>query len=148
LALVLDIDETSLSNYDNLVARDFANDKQSIERAMLAADAPPIEPTLKLYQTALKHHIAVFFVTGRNPSLKKATENNLKRAGYITWSGLYFKSDQYHQKSVVPFKANARKVIEQQGYTVIASIGDQHSDLKGGYAEKTFKLANPYYYIP
>jgi hypothetical protein len=27
-------------------------------------------------------------------------------------------------------------------------LGDQNSDLTGGYAERGFKLPNPYYYLP
>jgi hypothetical protein len=27
-------------------------------------------------------------------------------------------------------------------------MGDQESDLSGGYAEKTFKLPNPVYFLP
>jgi len=27
-------------------------------------------------------------------------------------------------------------------------MGDQESDLRGGYAEKTFKLPNPVYFLP
>jgi len=27
-------------------------------------------------------------------------------------------------------------------------VGDQFSDLKGGFADKGFKLPDPYYYIP
>jgi len=35
-----------------------------------------------------------------------------------------------------------------KGYTIIANIGDQYSDLVGGYAEGEFKLPDPMYYIP
>ena len=35
--------------------------------------------------------------------------------------------------------------ITADGYTIIANLGDQESDLAGGYAEKTFKLPNPFY---
>jgi hypothetical protein len=35
-----------------------------------------------------------------------------------------------------------------EGYTILLSMGDQRSDLEGGYAERTFKLPNPYYWIP
>ncbi len=38
--------------------------------------------------------------------------------------------------------------IEAEGYVIIANIGDQTSDLIGGYAEKTFKLPNPLYLAP
>ena len=38
--------------------------------------------------------------------------------------------------------------IEQQGYTIIANIGDQPSDLDGGFSEQTYLLPNPFYRIP
>ena len=38
--------------------------------------------------------------------------------------------------------------IAERGYTIIFSMGDQDSDLAGGYAERTFKLPNPVYYLP
>lgn len=148
LAIVLDIDETSLSNYRTFAAHHFIETKQQIHQDMLAANAKAIIPTLQLYHDAYKQGVAVFFVTGRRTSEKNATIKNLKRAGYENWTGLYLKPENYHQPSVIPFKSSVRKIIASQGYTIIASIGDQYSDLKGGYAEKTFKLPNPYYYIP
>jgi predicted secreted acid phosphatase len=148
LAIVLDIDETSLSNYRTFSAHQFVETKQQIHQDMLAANAQPIIPTLQLYNDAYKQDVAVFFVTGRRISEKNATIKNLKKAGYEHWTGLYLKPENYHQPSVIPFKSSVRKMIASQGYTIIASIGDQYSDLKGGYAEKTFKLPNPYYYIP
>jgi hypothetical protein len=53
-----------------------------------------------------------------------------------------------HFASVVDFKAPERRKITEQGYTIVLSLGDQESDLKGGYAERTFKLPNPVYYLP
>jgi len=148
LAIVLDIDETSISNYDKLVAREFGGSHAQIHREILEANSPAIKPMQTFYETALKHGVAVFFVTGRKDSERRATEKNLKRAGYHDWSGLYLKPNNYKQASVIPFKSKTREAISRKGYTVIASIGDQYSDLKGGSAEKTFKLPNPYYYIP
>lgn len=148
LAIVLDIDETSLSNYDNMLARDFAGSQKRIHNDMLAANAPAIKPMLKLYQEAQKNNVAIFFVTGRVSSEKQATAENLKSAHYTNWAGLYVRPDGYTKKSIVPYKSQTRSAITKQGYTIIASIGDQKSDLIGGFAEKTFKLPNPYYYIP
>ena len=148
LAIVLDIDETSISNYNNIVEHDFANEKQQIERHILAADAPAIKPMLSLYNTALKHHVAVFFVTGRTTDLQAATRKNLLFAGYKGWAGLYLQPKDLKKSSISTFKAATRHAISNKGYTIIESIGDQQSDLTGGYAEKTFKLPNPYYYIP
>ncbi len=148
LAIVLDIDETSLSYYNYIVAHDFTYNKKVWEHELQTTDAPAIKPMLSLYHDAQQHDVAVFFVTGRTQSMQKATERNLKSAGYQNWAELYLKPNNYKQPSAIPYKAQARADITKKGYTIIASLGDQKSDLIGGYAEKTFKLPNPYYYIP
>lgn len=148
LAIVLDIDETTLSNYDHLVSHDFAYDKQTWDQHIMDANGSVIKPMLSFYNTALQQHVTVFFVTGRTESLAHATQKNLTSSGYKTWTGIYFKPEQYNQTSIATFKTQTRHDITKKGYTIIESIGDQQSDLTGGYAEKTFKLPNPYYYIP
>lgn len=148
LALVLDIDETSISNYQKMVKRNFQADQQQIHAEILKANSPAIKPMLSLYKDALKHGIQVFFVTGRNESERRATQLNLTKAGYSNWSGLYLRPQNYSEKSIIPFKSQTRALIAKQGYTIVASIGDQYSDIKGGYAEKGFKLPNPFYYLP
>lgn len=148
LALVLDIDETSLSNYNQMAKRDFKDNKKQIKQEMLAANAPAIQPTLALYKEAIHQGIRVFFVTGRGEYTRKATETNLTKAGYKNWSGLYLRPNQYNASSIIPFKSKARALISKQGYTIVASIGDQLSDINGGYVLKGFKLPNPYYYLP
>ena len=43
---------------------------------------------------------------------------------------------------------NARAKIAAQGFTIIANVGDQPSDLAGGCVERAFLLPNPFYRIP
>ena len=148
LALILDIDETSLSNYDKMVQRNFTGNKEQIHKEILAANDPVIQPTLALYKEAIIHGVKVFFVTGRKESEREATEKNLINAGYSNWSGLYMRPDNYALPSIIPFKSQTRAMISKQGYTIIAAIGDQYSDFRGGYTLKGFKLPNPYYYLP
>ncbi len=148
LAVVLDIDETSLSNYEYMIKRDFTGTKEQFHNDVLEASAPAIKPTLALYEEAMRYGIKVFFVTGRSQEEKDATQENLIRAGYTQWAGLYLRPDNYQDKSIVAFKSQTRKLISEKGYVILATIGDQCSDLKGGYAEKGFKLPNPYYYLP
>ena len=50
--------------------------------------------------------------------------------------------------STIEVKSETRKYIESLGYDIKANFGDQFSDLSGGYADKTFKLPNPMYYLP
>jgi predicted secreted acid phosphatase len=147
LAIVLDIDETSLSNYASLVKRDFADEPARVHKDMLKADAEVIKPMLNLYNNALKHNIHVFFVTGRSRQERKATITNLHKAGYRNWSGLYLKPWP-SKESARQYKTRTRAEITKKGYFIIATIGDQYSDIQGGYACKGFKLPNPFYYIP
>ena len=48
----------------------------------------------------------------------------------------------------IQYKSGTRAYIESQGYDIVADFGDQFSDLLGGYADKTFKMPNPNYYLP
>jgi predicted secreted acid phosphatase len=50
--------------------------------------------------------------------------------------------------ATIAYKSGTRAYIESQGYDIVASFGDQFSDLLGGYADKTFKMPNPNYYLP
>jgi len=147
LAVVLDIDETSLSNYAYMKKIDFARNTQRLRPYLFLADSAPIKPTLKLFKLAIRNNVSVFFITGRNETIRSATINNLNNAGYSGWKALYFKPSTYQANSVVAYKSEIRKKITEEGYDIVVNIGDQTSDLEGGYAERSFKLPNPYYFV-
>jgi predicted secreted acid phosphatase len=48
----------------------------------------------------------------------------------------------------IQYKSGTRAYIESQGYEIVGDFGDQFSDLEGGFADKTFKMPNPNYYLP
>ncbi len=148
LAVVLDIDETTLSNYLFMKEHSFGGTLKEFDTNLNKHFLPVIKPMQALYHFAKQNKVAVFFVTGRRANVKEATIKNLKKSGYNHWQALYFKPKNYAQSSVIPYKAGIRKQIEEKGYTIVESIGDQESDLLGGYTEKTYKLPNPFYYIP
>ena len=156
--LVLDIDDTALTNWEVIKADDFGriiNGPCTVLpegpcgwAAWDFGKAPAIVPTLTLFRQARALNIAVFFITGR-PELQRAgTEQNLRNAGYEGYSGLYMVPEGRHYPSAADFKAPVRAAIEAAGYTIITNMGDQPSDLAGGHAEKTFLLPNPFYRIP
>jgi acid phosphatase len=157
-AIVLDIDETSLTNWPNLDANDFGFIKGgqcSLQPAhacgfdawIRKGTAPKIDATLNLFNAVRAKQVAVFFVTGRRDSQRRVTVRNLKRAGYKGWTGLMTRPDGDKDKSIVPFKSGRRAMIQDKGYTIIANIGDQKSDLDGEYADCKFKMPNPFYLI-
>jgi hypothetical protein len=145
-ALVLDIDETSLSNYSAISADNFTFGPQSQAEATNEIGTA-IAPTLDLFNTAKQNGVAVFFITGRRENTRAHTESNLKREGYNGWQQLVLKPDASTQ-TTVQYKSGARAAIEQQGYRIVANVGDQYSDLAGGHEDVGFKLANPFYFLP
>jgi acid phosphatase len=156
-AIVLDIDETSLSNWPAYRANgwsritagacDLERGPCGIRAWQSTGASKALVPTLGLAKRASELGVAVFFITGRPPELYGATEANLRREGY-QFTGLVLQPPGVTFKSAVDFKAPERRKIAEQGYTIILSMGDQNSDLLGGYAEKTFKLPNPVYFLP
>jgi acid phosphatase len=158
-ALVLDIDETALSNWEVIRRDDFGRPIGG--PCDLAIDAPcgwaawdqlgrdpPIEPTLRVFQQARALNVAVFFITGRPENQRAATERNLLAAGYGGYAKLYMVPNDSHFASAADFKAPIRAEIERQGYTIIENMGDQPSDLIGGHAERKFLLPDPFYRVP
>jgi predicted secreted acid phosphatase len=158
-ALVLDIDETALSNWEILKRDDFG--RPIAGPCDLATDAPcgwaawdqlgrdpAIAPTLQVFQRARALNVAVFFITERPENQRAATERNLAAVGYDGYAKLYMVPDDARFVSAVDFKAPIRAEIERVGYTIIANMGDQPSDLLGGHAERDFLLPDPFYRVP
>ena len=157
LAIVLDIDETALSNLPSFRANDWGfvipgpcdlpRGPCGLIAWIAMARAEPIKPVLTLARLARERGVAVFFLTGRPERRRAATERNLQAAGY-EWTGVLLKPDALNTQSAVEFKAPERKKLVDQGYTIIVNMGDQMSDLEGGFAERTYKLPNPFYLVP
>lgn len=153
LAIVLDIDETSLSNWQQIKAS-YAIPKNTgdilpkelLKKLTEQFNDPAIQPTLKLYQFAEKNHVTVFFITGRYNSDREATEDNLRRVGFTKWQQLTMKKPADMKLVTYKYKSAARKRITAQGYDIVLNVGDQYSDLQGGYADYQFKIPDPFYY--
>jgi hypothetical protein len=90
----------------------------------------------------------VFFITGRPENQRAATERNLVAAGYAGYAKLYMVPNGAHFASAADFKAPIRAEIERAGYTIVANVGDQPSDLLGGHAQRKFLLPDPFYRVP
>lgn len=150
LAVVFDIDETSLSNWDEIQSLLLVMSLGAEVKVGLSESDPPLQPTLDLYRLARQNGYQVFFITGRSdtPENRRITEENLRKAGYSNWKALYLKPVTYNQPSVVPYKSGVRKKITESGFRIVLNVGDQYSDLAGGYTERTLKLPNPFYFIP
>ena len=145
-AIVFDVDETVLSNYSAIVADGFVYGPKSQAEAVDEIGVA-IKPSLDLYNLARSKGITVFFITGRPEAQRAPTEHNLQREGFTDYQQAILKPAGF-TGTTVAYKAGARAAIEQQGYHIVASVGDQYSDLAGGHEDRAFKLPNPFYYLP
>ncbi len=164
LAIVFDIDETVLSNMPAILANDFAWNTRSpcefdasgkivspacgLGPWINAARGEALAPMRALYDLAIAKNIAVVFLTGRPVSMTDVSEKNLKAAGFLKYEQLILKPATPAFANLAAFKTDARRRITEQGFTIAANVGDQQSDLDGGFAERTFKVPNPFYFNP
>jgi len=157
-ALVMDLDETSLTNWPNLAADDFGFIADGacdvlpagpcgFNRWILKSGAEAIEPARKLFKLAKENGVAVIFITGRPDSQRDATIINLDHVGYDGWTELHTRPDR-DEGTVQQYKTKERIKVEDEGYTIIADVGDQMSDIDGGHSGCPFKVPNPFYFIP
>jgi predicted secreted acid phosphatase len=146
LAIIFDIDETTLSNLAHIQDYDYGYNEKVWHEWVASARATAILPVQTIYENAIRQNVAVFFVTARTESQRPGTEKNLREVGYDRLAGIFFKRDTSEDPSRL-YKTGVRIQIESQGYIIIANVGDQKSDLAGGHAERTFKLPNPFYIV-
>jgi acid phosphatase len=142
-AVVLDIDETALSNLGCLEDADFQVAGLAVCVATgTSAKVPAADAFVRLAQ---RHHVTVFFVTGAPEQLCDSRAANLRAAGIRGRFSLTCKPADYAQDSLVPFKSSTRAAIQRRGYTILLNVGDQRSDLAGGHARRTVLVPNPFY---
>jgi predicted secreted acid phosphatase len=145
LAVVFDVDDTLLSNYEHKLETDFSQNINLINECQKKAQMPSLNPVKELYDFAKEKGLYIFIITGRKIDLKDPTINNLNFAGLSGWSQIFFDDSNY--STTADYKIAMRKQIANDGYSIIVNIGDQKSDLQGGFSEKTFKLPNYIYLI-
>ena len=146
LAIVFDLDETLFSNLVHIMANDYGYVPKVWDAWVAKGQSPAMIPVQTIYDTARRGKIDIFIVTGRRETDRVATERNLREVGYEGWSKIFYKPESNEQPpGMAGFKTDIRRKLMQGGFTIVANVGDQASDLSNGYAERTFKLPNPFY---
>ncbi|MFJ3321334.1 MULTISPECIES: HAD family acid phosphatase [unclassified Curtobacterium] len=164
-AIVLDADDTTLWTYDMEVAdMHFVFDPARQDEWVQDERFPATPSMVGFVNRAQSLGFTVFGLTGRNDDQKAATVQNLSKVGYTAftqdrfftkWTGVGASQQPSYitcataKCTTVEYKALTRKHIEQDlGYDIALNVGDQWSDLQGGYADRSVKLPNPTYYLP
>jgi acid phosphatase len=144
--LVLDVDDTSLSNYECLRAVGFDRPAAG-DSCARSASLPAIPQIRSLFRLARSRGVAVVFLTGRRERLRRATVRNLRAAGYRGRWRLFMRPNRQPAARRDGWKARVRRSLVRRGARIVANVGDQRSDLDGGWARRRFKLPNPMYVI-
>jgi predicted secreted acid phosphatase len=141
--VVLDIDETTMSNWACLDAADF--DLSGLATCVVAGTSKAFPAAKAFIKHARAKKVAIAFVTGAPEILCPARRKNLIAQGITAPFTITCKPASYTTDSLVPYKSGARKAIIKKGATIVLDVGDQKSDLAGGAANTTLKLPNPVY---
>ncbi|KAI8553689.1 hypothetical protein RHMOL_Rhmol05G0036100 [Rhododendron molle] len=130
------------------VVRNKSTTKRLGTNGWILAEAPALPASLKLYKEVQQLGFTIFLLTGRGESQRNITVKNLQYAGYSNWTRLILRQESDLGKLAILYKSERRKALEDEGYTIHGSSGDQWSDLSSfAIAARSFKLPNPMYYI-
>lgn len=145
-AFVFDIDETALSNFEYEIKYDFGYIQEEWDKWIKGSKAPSIPQVKMFYDSLLSYGYKIIFITGRSFVYYEATYRNLKNAGYSIFDTLICRSTAEQNIAAKEYKTTKRKELTEKGYSIVGSIGDQWSDLEGGYTIFKIKIPN-YMYI-
>ncbi|CAL4910004.1 unnamed protein product [Urochloa decumbens] len=148
---LFDIDETVLSSLPYYAKHGFGTKKHnftSFREYVLEGNSPPLLETRRLYDVVRSIGIKTVFLSTRKEELRNITESNLQNKGFSDWFKLLLKPNDCNGTALV-YKSGERKKLQDAGYEIVGSIGDQWSDLIGqAEGKRLFKVPNPIYYIP
>ena len=155
-AIIFDIDDTTLTTYDYEIYSNFVYNPTTNGKFVDNAVFPATRGMVHLTNWARSHGYTVFFLTGRPETQRPGTLTNLDNAGYRPFSPRVFLKDQTLRwlSSCTPsctseqYKTLTRQHLEHKGFDIVANLGDQFSDLRGGFADRTVKIPNPMYFLP
>ncbi len=177
-AIVLDVDDTTLTTWNYEIFSNWAYNPATNATFVLEQRFPAVPGMVALANKAAAKGYAIIFITGRPASQEAATLGNLTSdgigvdAGYPAPTTLVDGEDGLFTKpaiidypqylkdacaveiadgrscTTIHYKSATRAHIESLGYDIVANFGDQFSDLKGGHADRKFKMPNPNYFLP
>ncbi|MFK4148997.1 HAD family acid phosphatase [Streptomyces sp. NPDC004065] len=162
-AVVFDIDDTLLLSLDYEKRYNYTYNSASWAEYVNRADRPEVFGSPELVRYAARKGVTVFYNSGLNEAQRSAAVENLKKVGAdvnLDPAHMFLKdaanppaylsgcaTPGAWKCTTVQYKSGTRKHIEDLGYDIVANFGDQYSDLDGGYADRTYKLPNPTYFV-
>lgn len=146
-AVVFDVDETVLDNYELAKSMGFGYVYKMNKEWNAEMKAPALKPVKDLYDYLVDKGVHIIFLTGRNFPEYDATYQNLKNAGYTVFDTLITQMGDEKKMKAVDYKTAKRAFLTKEGYDIIGTVGDQWSDLDGEYHGIQVKIPNYLYLI-
>jgi hypothetical protein len=175
-AIVLDVDDTTLMTWNYEIFSNWAFNPTTNAEFVTDQKFSAVFGMVNMVRAAAREGYAIFFLTGRPATQEAATLGNLTSDGigvdarYPTPTTLNDGEDGLFTKpapadypdyllqacagdpngvcTTTHYKTATRAHIESLGYDIVANFGDQFSDLRGDFADRTFKMPNPNYFLP
>jgi predicted secreted acid phosphatase len=110
-AVVFDVDETTLDNYEVIKQIGFGFEKKSWDEWVEKAKAPAVPQVQKLYNYLVQKGFKIIFITGRKDYQYDSTFKNLKYAGFVEFDTLITRSKDDHKTKAAQFKSQKRKEL-------------------------------------
>ena len=148
-AIIFDVDETALTSVPRGRECGFKSIPELEHLWIVSASAPANPGVLRLFRWVRENlpEVEIFFLSGRRKKEYHATQFNLKREGFFPYSRLIVKDKADQNVTTAQYKLEQRRELEEQGYSIVATIGDQWSDFEGGHTGYVVKLPNYLYTI-
>ena len=146
-AVVFDIDETTLDNYEAIKQIGFGFEKISWDEWVEKSIAPAIPQVKSLYDYLVQRGFKIIFITGRKDYQYNSTFKNLKSVGYVEFDTLITRGRNEHVTTAVEFKSQKRNELVAKGYEIVGCVGDQFSDCEGQNCGIIIKLPNYLYLV-
>ncbi len=145
--VVFDIDDTILSGYEYTESMGFGFTFETWKNHILQAEQESVPHIKEFYDFILNRGLKIVFITGRSSVFYNATKINLQRNGFNNYDTLICRNLEEEKLSAVVYKNIKRRELTDNGYKIIATIGDQLSDLEGDNTGIKIKLPNYLYKI-
>lgn len=146
-AVIFDVDETALSNYNSTKSTGFGYVREIWHNGVLRAEEPAVPQTKIFYDWLVFKNIKIIFLTGRYQEVYEATKKNLITKGFSQFDTLIVRDMNEMKIPAAEYKTQKREELVKKGYNIIACAGDQWSDLEGGNTGIKIKLPNYLYLI-
>ena len=147
--VVFDVDETLLNSYSYSLAQDpqFTFNPTTWTAYVDACGYAPIPQTRDLFDRIKALGVRIALVSSGSSDTRAAMVSCLNARGISGWDRYVMRGDRAPGLSGGEYKALAREGLKRDGFTIVASIGDQVSDMSYGHLKRGFLLPNTMYYL-